>query len=75
MFDSKEELLLKLGYNLKLLRVEKKLTQEQLAEKLDFDRTYIGFIERGKRNPSYITLCKISRYFKIPLSVLVQGIK
>lgn len=36
----------------KELRLKKKLTQEQLAEKSGFSKDYISMIERGERNPS-----------------------
>lgn len=36
----------------KELRLKRKLTQEQLAEKSGFSKDYISMIERGKRNPS-----------------------
>lgn len=35
----------------KELRLKKKLTQEQLAEKSGFSKDYISMIERGERNP------------------------
>lgn len=40
------------GANVRRLRVERKLTQEQLAHDADIDLTYLGGIERGRRNPS-----------------------
>ncbi len=46
---------------LKLARVEKDLTQEQLAERVDVTRQTIGLIEAGKYNPSLklcIAICK-----------------
>ena len=38
--------------NLKKYRLEKKLSQEKLAELCSFNRTYISSLERGLRNPS-----------------------
>ena len=40
------------GRNVRRLRVERKLTQEQLAHDAGIDLTYLGGIERGRRNPS-----------------------
>lgn len=40
------------GTNVRRLRVERKLTQEQLAHDAGIDLTYLGGIERGRRNPS-----------------------
>ncbi len=38
--------------NVRKLRQERKLTQEQLAFQAEIDLTYLGGIERGRRNPS-----------------------
>jgi len=38
--------------NLKKYRLEKKLSQEKLAELCSFNRTYISSLERGLRSPS-----------------------
>jgi putative transcriptional regulator len=46
---------------LKLARIEKDLTQEQLAERINVTRQTIGLIEAGKYNPSIrlcIAICK-----------------
>ena len=55
------KILEKLGTQLRFLRKERDLTQEQLAEKIGVHPTYIGKIERGKSNLSTIMLFKLSR--------------
>ena len=55
------------GKQIKDLRLEAGLSQEEFAEKLNVHRTYISFIERGQRNPSLKMLFKISRVLKIKL--------
>ncbi|MBK9334028.1 MAG: helix-turn-helix transcriptional regulator [Ignavibacteria bacterium] len=37
---------------IKHFRNKFELTQEELAEKCGFHRTYVGQVERGERNPS-----------------------
>ena len=49
------------GANVRRLRVERKLTQEQLAHEAKIDLTYLGGIERGRRNPSVDVLGRIAR--------------
>lgn len=58
------------GNHVKKLRLEKGISQELLAEKLNIHRTYMSFIERGKRNPGLVLLFKISRALGIKLPEL-----
>jgi len=46
----KKELLKIFGKNVKIERIKKDLTQEQLAEKMDVSQNYIACIETGKQN-------------------------
>ncbi|WP_418713249.1 helix-turn-helix domain-containing protein, partial [Akkermansia sp.] len=54
-------ILQRIGAKIKKLRLEKGLSQEELAEKSGVDRTFIGGLERGERNVSVMTLCDILR--------------
>lgn len=45
---------------LKRYRAKSRLTQLQLAEKSDFDVSYISLLERGKRQPSLKTLIRLA---------------
>lgn len=49
-----------LGDAIRRLRLERGLSQEQLAERAGTDLTQIGGIERGVRNPSYTTLVRLA---------------
>ena len=61
----KEKFLKKFGQRLAEVRKQKGLTQEQLAEATNLHRTYIGFIEQGKRNPVIWNIYKISKALNI----------
>ncbi|MBO9682855.1 MAG: helix-turn-helix transcriptional regulator [Flavisolibacter sp.] len=50
---------LKVGQRIKVLRKEKNLSQEGLANKAEVDRTYMTEVENGKRNISIENLEKI----------------
>jgi len=68
----KTELLIKFGKRIKLLRKERNWTQEKLAEKTGFHRTYIGMIERGERNPSLVSINVFAETFGINISELLK---
>jgi len=55
----------KFGAVLKEIRTEKKISQEKLAEYSNLDRTYISLLERGLRQPTIVTLFKISKALNI----------
>jgi transcriptional regulator with XRE-family HTH domain len=48
------------GRNVKRLREKKGLTQEQFADISGFSQQYLSSLERGRRNPTIITLYEIS---------------
>jgi transcriptional regulator with XRE-family HTH domain len=59
------------GNHLRELRLARKLTQEELADLAGMHFTYIGQIERGKRNPSLINLEKIAKALKVNAGTLL----
>jgi len=64
--------LTKLAERIKTIRLEKKISQEALAHKCDFDRTYISMLERAKRNPTYFNLLRLCKGLEISISELVK---
>lgn len=59
-----------LGKKIQRRRKALKLTQEQLAEKVNISLVYLGYIEQGRYVPSVAVLSKIARVLKIKLSDL-----
>lgn len=55
------------GSNVREVRVERGLTQERVAFDAEIDLTYLGGIERGKRNPSLLVMGRIARALKVEL--------
>jgi len=55
---------------LKLARVEKGLSQQELADKCDVTRQTIGLIEKGKYNPTLNLCIKIARVLNLTLNDL-----
>ena len=60
-----------LGSNVRALRIERKLTQEQLADLCDLHRTYVGAIERGDRNVSLKNIVIIAQALNVEPSELL----
>lgn len=65
-----KDLLRQFGARIRALRLEKKLSQEELSYKTGFHRTYIGMVERGERNISLSNIGVFADVFGIPLSEL-----
>ena len=59
------------GKNVRKYRQQRKLTQEQLAFEAEIDLTYMGGIERGKRNPSLLVMARIADALGVQLPKLL----
>ena len=70
----KSKYLTVLGNQIREERKNKGLSQEQLAFDADVDRSYIGGIERGERNVSFLTLVKIAECLDCDVSKFTKGI-
>ncbi|MBI4023763.1 MAG: helix-turn-helix transcriptional regulator [Verrucomicrobia bacterium] len=60
----------KLGRRIADLRRSKKLTQEQLAEKLGYSVEFISLVERGVNAPSVAGLEKFAKALKVEVGDL-----
>jgi transcriptional regulator with XRE-family HTH domain len=49
-----------IGRNAARIRKERGLTQEQLAERSGLSQQYLSGLERGRRNPTIVTLYEIA---------------
>ena len=70
---AEERLKKKFGNRLRELRNENGLSQEALALACGLDRTYIGGIERGERNPILINIYKIAEALGISVKELFNA--
>ncbi|MDG2520518.1 helix-turn-helix transcriptional regulator [Caulobacter segnis] len=61
-----------LARNIRQLRQDKGLTQEQLAVDSSIDLTYLGGIERGRRNPSLLVMARIADALGVSLPKLLE---
>lgn len=58
--------------SLRHYRQLKNMSQEQLAEAADLDRTYISMLERAVKSPTLTTMYSLSKQLGVPLSELVS---
>jgi transcriptional regulator with XRE-family HTH domain len=62
------------GLNLRRLRKEARLSQEQLGLLASLHRTEIGLLERGARIPRIDTIIKLATALDVPPDRLLAGI-
>lgn len=60
----KTKMKLKIGNNVHVLRAEKRMSQEQLANEIDVTRATINSIEKGNYNPSLELAFRIANFFE-----------
>jgi transcriptional regulator with XRE-family HTH domain len=65
----------KFGERVRSLRKAQGLSQEELAERTELHRTYIGGIERGERNVALLNIVQIARALEITPSQLLEGLR
>lgn len=70
--ENKNILLKQLGLSIKLERVRKGLSQEELAELAGLHRTYIGMVERAERNISVVNLVLIAKALNTSVDFLLN---
>lgn len=63
-----------IGRNIKKYRIEKKLRQEDLAEKTDLSANYIGMVERGEKIPSLETFISILNALEISADMVLADV-
>ena len=61
------------GKRIRALRLQNKLTQEELAKQLSIDRSLLSHVEAGKRGCSVDLLVRFSSFFSVSLDYLVMG--
>ncbi len=61
------------GTNVRKLRQEKKLSQDQLAADADIDRSYLSEVESGKKNVGVEVLAKLAVGLDVHVTELLSG--
>jgi transcriptional regulator with XRE-family HTH domain len=66
--------LVKLGEQIRKLRLEQGFSQESFAAEVGIDRSYMGSVERGERNVAALNLIKIAKALKVEVGQLFPSI-
>ena len=68
----KKELLKHFGKNVKIERIKKDLTQEQLAEIMGKSQNYVACIECGRQNMSLGKVLELANYLQTDINNLLN---
>ena len=69
-----EDTIKKLGHKVRIIRTDRGLSQEALAEKADLNRSFVGLLERGKTNITVKSLEQIANALDIDIKYLFDFI-
>lgn len=63
--------LVALGQAIRRARLEREMSQEELAHRSEIDRSYMSSIERGGQNPGIVSVLRIAHALEMTLTQLV----
>ena len=68
--NSKKKILVLFGKRVQELRKQNFLSQEELADKANLHRTYIGMIERAEKNITLVNIEKLANALNVSINTL-----
>lgn len=72
---TKKEFQIAIGNRIRQLREQKQMSQTELGNLCDIERSNMNRIEAGNTNPTAFTLYKIATNLDVPLSKITDVIK
>jgi transcriptional regulator with XRE-family HTH domain len=60
------------GANVREARLAARMTQEELAERSGFSQQYVSGLERGKRNPTIVSVYELAQALGVRHEQLVE---
>lgn len=63
-----------LGFNIKIARLKKNISQEELAELINTSRTTISMIETARQNPTILKIIDIARILNVDIGELTKSV-
>ena len=62
------------GANLRRVRRQRRLTQEELAHRVGMDVSYLSELENGRKEPCLRKMKEVSQALGVPLAQLLRGV-
>lgn len=66
-----DPILIALGQSIRRARLERGISQEELAHRTSIDRSYMSSIERGGQNPGVISIVRIAYSLEMTVTELM----
>lgn len=63
------------GFTLREIRLKRGFSQQRLADKSGYHRTYIGLLERGQKSPSLRTIFNIATTLQVKPCELLERVE
>lgn len=64
------DILIKVSDNIRMARLQKRISQEKLAEMVDISTKYLNMIENRKANPTIVIVVKICLALEVDLNII-----
>jgi transcriptional regulator with XRE-family HTH domain len=70
-----DDALRRLGIRIRELRTQRGLSQEAFADVAGVHRTYMGHLERGEKNVSFLSILRVATALNVTVSELLAGLE
>jgi transcriptional regulator with XRE-family HTH domain len=64
--------LVALGQAIRQARIDRQISQEELAHRSEIDRAYMSSIERGQQNPGFVSVARVAAALDMTLGELMH---
>ena len=64
--------LVALGQAIRRARIDRQISQEELAHRSEIDRAYMSSIERGQQNPGFVSVARVAAAMDMTVAELMH---